>query len=469
MFFGIITLLTALLMASVAAVFAIYGIIAIFAGMPAFALVMGAVIELGKVVGISWIYRNWREPTKIKYMMMPLVLVAMMLTSMGIFGLLSKAHLEQSAPVANNEIKIERIDQQIAREKAKIADNEKVIAQLDTTVQSLLDANRIRGTNGALSVRQDQAPQREVLRQTIDTAQAQIDTLEGQRLELNQQLKSVELEVGPVKYIAELVYGEGTNRIEEAVRWVIIAFIFVFDPMAVLLLMAANYTLANIKRKAPALPDKQETPQEPIQEPDKSFPVSSPDKEPDPVVQSLTPASVSVPYNPPSYETTPIDDSQSEVLPVSEPAVSESIPDSSKKKLQQKEIVTEGVTPLQDMGGGYVEYNNKLFQANALKEIKPDLFILKVDDQAPNNGVGFGTQFPKMATKGKIFVRVDTLPHKVFKFDGKKWIEINKNLTSSYLENDYVRYLANKIETGEYDVDILTDQEKNQITEYLQS
>ena len=249
MFFGIITLLTALSMATVAAVFAIYGIIAIFAGMPQFALVMGAVIELGKVVGISWLYRNWNEPTKIKYALTPVVLVAILLTSMGIFGLLSKAHMEQTSPVANNEIQIERLDQQLAREQSKITDAEKVISQLDQSVQALIDFDRIRGDDGALAVRENQADQRELLRQTIDTAQAEVDRLEDQKLELTQELRAIELEVGPVKYLAELVYGAETNRIEEAVRWVIIAFIFVFDPMAILLLMAANYTLDQRKKQ----------------------------------------------------------------------------------------------------------------------------------------------------------------------------------------------------------------------------
>jgi len=247
MFLGIITLITALTMASVAAVFAVYGIVAIFAGMPQFALIMGSVIELGKIVGVSWLYRNWSEPTKIKYFMAPLVLLAMLLTSMGIFGLLSKAHLEQTSPVANNQIQIERLDQQITREQARIADSEQIISQLDQSVQVLINFDRIRGPDGALAVRESQAEQRELLRQTVLAAQSELDTLQDQRLELSQQLRAVELEVGPVKYLAELVYGDGTDRTEEAVRWVIIAFIFVFDPMAILLLMAGNYTLTNRK------------------------------------------------------------------------------------------------------------------------------------------------------------------------------------------------------------------------------
>jgi hypothetical protein len=173
--------------------------------------------------------------------------LAMLLTSMGIFGLLSKAHLEQTSPVANNQIQIERLDQQITREQARIADSEQIISQLDQSVQVLINFDRIRGPDGALAVRESQAEQRELLRQTVLAAQSELDTLQDQRLELSQQLRAVELEVGPVKYLAELVYGDGTDRTEEAVRWVIIAFIFVFDPMAILLLMAGNYTLSNRK------------------------------------------------------------------------------------------------------------------------------------------------------------------------------------------------------------------------------
>ena len=143
MFFAIVTLVTALSMAAVAAWFAIAGIMAIFAGMPIFALIMGVVVEAGKVVGVTWVYRNWLEKTKLKLIMIPLIIVAMLLTSMGIFGLLSKAHIEQTAPVTNNSAKIERLDLRIGRERAEIADAELIIAQLDETIQVLVDAKKI--------------------------------------------------------------------------------------------------------------------------------------------------------------------------------------------------------------------------------------------------------------------------------------------------------------------------------------
>ena len=250
--FGIITLITGLALSIVAAWFAILGIMALFAGLPMYAMIMGIVVEAGKVVGITWIYRNWENKTKLKYVMIPVTFVAVLLTSMGIFGLLSKAHIEQTAPVANNSAKIERLDQRIARERVEIADAELIIDQLDDTVRVLVDARKIsHPTEGSKVVRIAQQPQRDQLKAIIDNSFDSIDEYEDEKLSLNQELNALELEVGPVKYIAAIVYEDPDNSLDEAVRMVIIAFIFVFDPMAILLLMAGNYTLMGRVGAAP--------------------------------------------------------------------------------------------------------------------------------------------------------------------------------------------------------------------------
>ena len=253
--FGILTLITGLALSAVAAWFAIIGIMAIFAGLPMYAMIMGIVVEAGKIVGVTWIYRNWTEKTKLKFAMIPVVVVAMLLTSMGIFGLLSKAHLEQTAPVSNNTAKIERLDQRIVRERTEIADAELVIDQLDATVQVLVDARKISHlTEGSRVVHIKQQPQRDQLKQIIDNSFDSIDEYEDEKLALNQELNDLELEVGPVKYIAAVIYEDPASRLDEAVRIVIIAFIFVFDPMAILLLMAGNYTIMGRIGAAPAAP-----------------------------------------------------------------------------------------------------------------------------------------------------------------------------------------------------------------------
>jgi multisubunit Na+/H+ antiporter MnhG subunit len=502
MIFGILTLFTALAMATVAAVFAIYGIIAIFAGMPQFALVMGAVIELGKVVGVSWLYRNWNEPTKIKYAMAPLVLVAMLLTSMGIFGLLSKAHLDQTAPVANNAIQIERLDQQVAREQSRIQDSERVVSQLDQSVQALINFDRIRGPDGAIAVRETQSEQRELLRQIIDQAQTEIDRLEDQKLELTQALRAIELEVGPIKYLAELIYNDGADRTEEAVRWVIIAFIFVFDPMAILLLMAANYTLVNRKKKEPKEVSQQSLPVvvEYSPEPEVKDPIEdvaitednqdeidennesnenitandAPETEPTVAEEPEDIQEDSEDIQEDSEPSSEANVSVQQEWPVSiaEPEETHPVTECITEPVEIKHsynpaVKTEGVTPVNDIGDGYVEFDNHLFQKDALKELRPDLFSLKIDENN-NYQSGFGTQFPKIATKKDVFVRVDMMPNRVYRFDGKRWIELNKELSESYLyDQEYIHYLIDKIEAGEYDVDLLSEQEKIQIEEYL--
>ncbi len=252
--FGYLTLFTGLALSTIAAWFAVEGIMAIFAGLPIYAMIMGIVIEAGKVVGVTWIYRHWDNKTRLKYVMIPFVIIMMLLTSMGIFGLLSKAHLEQTAPVTNNTAKIERLDQRITRERTEIADAELIIDQLDDTVRVLVDARKIsHPTEGSKIVRIKQQPQRDQLKAIINESFDSIDEYEDAKLLLNQELNELELEVGPVKYIAAMIYEDPDSQIDEAVRIVIIAFIFVFDPMAILLLMAGNYTLMGRIGAAPVV------------------------------------------------------------------------------------------------------------------------------------------------------------------------------------------------------------------------
>ena len=135
--------------------------------------------------------------------------------------------------------------------------------------------------------------------------------------------------------------------------------------------------------------------------------------------------------------------------------------------VQTKDIVTEGVTPITDVGDGYVKFGNGVYNKKALKEIRPDLFSIRVDNGVKSS-TNFGSQFPKIAAKGDIFVRVDVLPNRVFKFDGIKWIEQNKSNTQSYLYNkDYIEFLIEKINLGEYDLDTLNEEEKSEIETYL--
>ena len=245
MFFGILTLIVGLAISGVAAWYSIVGLMAIFAAAKIPIAIMGAVLEVGKLLTASWLYQFWNKTnTLLKSYFTVAVVVLMFITSMGIFGFLSKAHMDQTLTVGDNSLLIERIDRKIDREKVKITDAETVVAQLDKTVQVLIDYDRIRGPSGAIAVRESQNEERASLSNIIDQAYSKIDTLSVEKLELDKEQLELEAEVGPIKYIAAFIYGDELDKtlLERAVRWIIITIIFVFDPLAVLLIVAANMT-----------------------------------------------------------------------------------------------------------------------------------------------------------------------------------------------------------------------------------
>ena len=252
MFFGILTLLVGLAISGVAAWYSIVGLMAIFAAAKIPIAIMGAVLEVGKLLTASWLYQFWdKTNTLLKSYFTIAVVVLMFITSMGIFGFLSKAHMDQTLTVGDNSLLIERIDRKIDREKVKITDAETVVAQLDKTVQVLIDYDRIRGESGAIAVRESQNEERATLSNIIDQAYSKIDTLSVEKLELDKEQLELEAEVGPIKYIAAFIYGDELDKtlLERAVRWIIITIIFVFDPLAVLLIVAANMTFKEVMNR----------------------------------------------------------------------------------------------------------------------------------------------------------------------------------------------------------------------------
>jgi hypothetical protein len=244
-------LLSALSLSTIAAWYAIAGLIAIFAALPIPIMIMGGALEASKLVVASWLYTNWKQiPVLMKSYFTVALVVLMMLTSMGIFGYLSKAHLDQTLSTGDNTLQIELIDQKISREQQKITDSETVLKQLDGAVQALVDYDRIRGKDGAIAVRESQKAERETLTKVIDTAADSISTLQQEKLVLSKEQLQLEAEVGPIKYIAALIYGEQESKsmLEEAVRVVILMIVFVFDPLAVLMVMAASRELSSRKK-----------------------------------------------------------------------------------------------------------------------------------------------------------------------------------------------------------------------------
>ena len=244
----LITFLSAISISVIAAGYSIVGLSTLFAGAVVPIIAMGSALEVGKLVAASWLYNNWRNklvPYTIKMYLTFAVIVLIFITSMGIFGFLSKAHLDQVQPVSSNNIKIELLDKQINQQQIIIDRSQKTLDQLDRALDKYIDMEYV--TRG-LKERKKQEEERNLLTTAINEASDKIAKLTLEKSELALEQDKIEAEVGPIKYIAELIYGEqAKDHFDKAVRWVIIVLIFVFDPLAVLLLIAANISLRSRK------------------------------------------------------------------------------------------------------------------------------------------------------------------------------------------------------------------------------
>jgi hypothetical protein len=248
MFTILITFISAISISVIAAGYSIMGLATLFAGAVVPIIAMGSALEVGKLVAASWLYNNWHNklvPKTIKAYLTFAVVVLIFITSMGIFGFLSKAHLDQVQPTSSNNIKIELIDTQINQQQLIIDRANKTLTLLDKTLETYIGMEYV--TRG-LKEREKQKPERDALTLAINEASDKIAELSDQKGVLKLEQDKIEAEVGPIKYVAELIYGEeAKDHFDKAVRWVIIVLIFVFDPLAVLLLIAANISLRSRK------------------------------------------------------------------------------------------------------------------------------------------------------------------------------------------------------------------------------
>ena len=246
-----------------AAFYSIVGLMAIFAAAPMPIVIMGSILEGSKLVIASWLYRNWSEaPALMRGYLTSALVILMFLTSMGIFGFLSKAHMDQTMPTGGIAAQVAIIDEKIATEKENLNAARKAIAQLDEqvnqTISRTASATDDTAVSRSIAIRRGQARERLALANDIGSAQGRIAKLTEEKAPLATELRKVEAEVGPIKYIAALIYGEeassDTTLLEKAVRWVTILIVSVFDPLAVVMLIAASWSLAHFKRKDDVLP-----------------------------------------------------------------------------------------------------------------------------------------------------------------------------------------------------------------------
>jgi hypothetical protein len=494
------TLAVALSLSLVAAWYSIIGLTAIFAAAAIPIIIMGGIMEVAKVTVTLWLHEYWQYCKRsMKIQLTFSVVVLMFITSMGIFGFLSKAHLDQAVPTGDVAAKVQILDEKIKTERDTIESSRRALAQLDSAVdQTMSRSNDEKGAERAVQIRRNQARERTNLQNEISAAQKKIAAYNEERAPIASELRKVEAEVGPIKYIAALIYGDNpdANLLEKAVRWVIIILVLVFDPLAIMMVLAATESI-RWERQGKRNPETDTDDQavanwfaharDRAKFWDKKKPVKD-----DPLVDQHTHIPVETYYAPSVPPMSVIEQKELAQDPMLQ--VFDSMEDLSQrlKNLEPEEQFVSPNAPNLDVSndrpGDYlidhekekirawksqnptdtIKHQQALMDAGKIDHLPWEDLELHPDNQRQGTMLGFGSQFPTTAVKGDTFLRVDRLPSALYKYNGNRWIEIDKKFSDQYAYDDaYIDHLIAKIDSGEYDPELLSDAERDQIEHRL--
>ncbi len=246
MFLTYLILISGIALSIIAAGYSIIGLAALFAGATTAIYAMGGALEVAKLVIASWLYNNWKNPLlpkSIKYYLTSAVIVLIFITSVGIFGFLSKAHLDQVVPESNNKLQVQILDEQIEQRQKTIDRSQKQLTRMDDLIETQSEESSWFSSSSqrAITERNNQKQERISLEETIEESLNKINELSDKKAGIRTEQLKLEADLGPIKYVAEFIYGdEAVNHFDKAVRIIIIILIFVFDPVAVLMLISAN-------------------------------------------------------------------------------------------------------------------------------------------------------------------------------------------------------------------------------------
>lgn len=547
MIFGYFILFVALIISAVAEYYSIMGLTSIFASAYWSVVIMGVALGIGKITAAVWLKLNWsRASWTYKMYLVPAVAFLMFLTSMGIFGFLSKAHSDLSLETNNISAQIAVFDEKIKVANDNIDANKKVLRQLDDAVDQVLSRSTSeQGAIRSVKIRKSQQKERKELIDNIAAEQEIINQLTQERSKIAAEIRKVEAEVGPIKYIAALIYGNNpdTALLESAVRWVIILIVLVFDPLALCLILAAQQSIRWAKEEkknqivVANLVEKELVKEEKIVDVGKpienniatSQPLPEKQQDTNKNVETLTvelPESLEKIDEPePTKLPEKLDEQDSNLLPAILPAeeINKNLSDQSNKiienntddiftgeqfvnamikisvpvkqnkietKLEETETDTilSGTDIVQELAPAKEQYTLPPPPPEAVapkaKEIiqvpetldrnnmpLADLKPTADNDEIPvgtNVKAHFGITFPVKPAKGELFLRVDYLPSRLFKFNGSKWIEVDKSMTDSYVYNtEYIKFMIKEIDAGRLDPDDLSSSEREQIADFL--
>ena len=476
MWFEYLTLLTALTISGVAAYYSIIGLTAIFAAAFWPIVIMGGVLEFGKIVTSVWLKKHWHKASwQLKSYLSFAVAVLMLITSMGIFGFLSKAHLDQNVPSGDVADNLAIIDEKIKTQKENIDAARKALKQMDESVdQTMARTTDDTGANRAASLRRAQQKERNQLQNDIAKAQTRITELNDQRAPIAKELRKVEAEVGPIKYVAALIYGDNpdANLLERAVRWVIIIIVAVFDPLAIALILAANSSMRWVEPIEES--KKEEDTVELISTPKENCPKCG--------VELISAAAIGLFC--PNKDCDVADgyklyreylqekESQPDPVVVEdkvEPIVESSVvaePTQVADEIQlESTIASDESSKVPETAPRYKAPMPVVPETKNVRRIPK----LEADNvMAKPAKSSFGTAFPMSAEKGDLFLRVDHLPNKLYKFNGQGWMEVDKTKTDVHVyDNEYIQFLIDKLQSGEYELDQLSPNEQDLVADRL--
>ena len=489
MLLGYLTLLTALILSLSAAVYSILGLTAIFAAAFWSIVILGGSLEVGKIVTVLWLHKYWKQAEiQYKLYLCSAVIILMVLTSMGIFGYLSKAHLDQAVPSGDIQAQVQIFDDKIQTQKDNIKTARAALTQMDSAVDQIMGrSSDEKGADKAVAIRRSQARERTALQNDISKAQTEIVKLQEARGPIASQARKVEAEVGPIKYIAALVYGDNpdANVLERAVRWVIILIVVVFDPLALTLLLAATKAfewergidLFNARKKDEPEYEQDDGPltDDQIKQLKETANNDLPTGE---VLtkEELFPKPKNKRFESIGWMFNPIKKVETIIEPVEEDApIDEDHPD-FEEHLDPAEKAAQRAWKIANPDET-IKKHRALHRAGIIDQLPwhhPDYQDqLQLEADSSPTGVkgevrGFGNQFPEHAVKGDMFLRVDQLPSVLYKFNGNLWIEVDKSLSDQHTYDEaYIDHLIEKISTGEYDPELLSDAERDSIERRL--
>ena len=418
----------ALAISAFAEFYSILGLMAIFSGAAISLAIIGSFLGVGKIVTIMWIRQYWHESNKhLRTFLMTIAVILSLLTNIGMFGFLSKAHSVSSLEIDSVQLKLNVINDKLKSVEYLINEQETRRQEMQDVVDTLIAAEK---PTGAERVRKNQQAER----QTIDSKLTELRETRNQlKIEANtiqSSIMHIEADVGPIKYLAQLVYGDKADKsvMDKAIQILIIALVCVIDPLAIALVLAASWTRQHEARS--------------MKESQKPVEVAKPE----PIVEQTTQQP-----EPPKVKRKYVRKKKPEAsIPTSELQVPENVlevqtPQTSATTQEPVQTNTSVVKPVKTKftpnftrqtkqiirtfnKGEYIQHENKRTHIRAVRQAKPELFLDSHDAEKASMVLFSAENWPQHAEYGDKFYRIDVLPHIKYEFNGTGWNEINNQI-----------------------------------------